>query len=179
MRTPALAFAALACQAIGIAAITPDFSDGLHRGLIDAGYVLALIFVARNWRVAAVRLLAAGLALNLAVMAANGGLMPVTPSNALRAGFGDKIASLRPGDAVPHSKDVLLLRRDTALAPLSDTIVLPRALPARGVFSPGDIVIAAALAMAAAGFAAGLVKRASASRQPAAPAGRPRTAGGP
>jgi hypothetical protein len=179
LRTPALAFAALACQAIGIAAISPDLSDGLHRGLIDAGYVLALIFVARNWRVPAVRVLAAGLALNLAPMLTNGGLMPVTPSNALRAGFGDEVAALQLGDAVPHSKDVLMLRRDTTFAPLSDTIVLPRRVPGRGVFSPGDVVIAAALLLAAAGALTGGIRRTTASRRHSRPAIHAQTAEGP
>jgi hypothetical protein len=158
LKAPALAFAALACQVAGIAAIDPRSSDLLHRGLIDAGYLLALVFVARNWRRAPVRLLAAGLLLNLMPMAANGGLMPVTPSNALAAGFDDEITNLDLGDAVPHSKDVLLLRRDTTFAPLSDTIVLPRSLPGRGVFSPGDFVIAGALLLAAIGAATKLTR---------------------
>jgi hypothetical protein len=83
-----------------------------------------------------------GLALNLAVMTANGGLMPITPQALAQAGY---VAS---PDVVPlrvklnATKDVALPQEETLLWPLSDIFVVPRGLPIKGVFSLGDVLIA-------------------------------------
>jgi hypothetical protein len=92
-------------------------------------------------------------------MLANGGLMPVTSQRALDAGLGDRVAGLSSGDAVPRSKDVLKHETETALAPLSDVIVFPAWMPARGVASPGDVIIVIAVMAAAFTAVSSILKR--------------------
>jgi len=141
-------------------ALDPERWDVLRRALIMSGFALALVFASlnRSWR--PMQLLALGLLLNLAPMLANGGLMPVTPDNALRAGFGEEIARLHVGDAIPRSKDVLKERGDTTLAPLSDNLVLPQLFPGRAIASPGDVAVAASVAFAVASLFWAMAERA-------------------
>jgi hypothetical protein len=148
LKTPILAPLAVALETAGMVALDPNSFDLERRLLIDAGFGLALVFAAINRHFWPMRLLALGLGLNLCVMLANGGLMPVTPAHAIAAGFGDEVARLHSGDAVPRSKDVLKAAEETKLTPLSDRIVWPKELPGRAVFSPGDVIVALAVVLA-------------------------------
>jgi hypothetical protein len=153
--------------------LSPEAWDLERRLLIMCGFSLALTFawVNRGWR--PMQLLAAGLVMNLAAMLANGGLMPVTPENAVAAGFADEVSRLQLGDAVPKSKDVLKESSETRLALLTDVIVLPGWFPGRAVASPGDVVVAVAVFFAAASAAAALLSSVRRSRDlepPALPA---------
>lgn len=84
-----------------------------------------------------------GLAANLLVIAANGGLMPITmasvaalyPSLSLDAGL--------VGSRLGWSKNIILTEAGTNLAFLSDCILLPGWIPWRYAFSVGDVLIAA------------------------------------
>jgi Family of unknown function (DUF5317) len=115
-----------------------------------------LINLRRRW----MWLFAAGLLLNAIVMAANGGLMPVSPETLVRAGNGHVLARLAVGQPLPRSKDVILPAEDTRLAFLSDVLVLPGQ---PGSFSPGDAFIAVGIF---------LVLQASAAQELAAASGR-------
>jgi hypothetical protein len=115
-------------------------SDGLATACLVGSQVLLLAFGALNWNKPGFRALALGLALNLLVIAANGGLMPMSP---------ETLAELTPeyagvaGDRIGVSKNVLLPAAATWLSWLSDRFLTPAWFPYRVAFSLGDALIAA------------------------------------
>ena len=108
-----------------------------------AVYVLstAAVFVAvlRNWRIPGLAVVALGAACNLLAIAANGGVMPASP---------EAVAALGMGAAEGFSNSVVMT--DPALRPLTDIFALPVWVPAANVFSIGDVLIGAGVAMAVA-----------------------------
>jgi hypothetical protein len=97
-----------------------------------------------NLRAPGMVIAAAGLAMNLAVIVANGGLMPVAPETLRLAGREAwKIGDGSPGTRVAHSKDIIRAREDTWLEPLADRYWT--GLPGRlgVIFSAGDVVLLA------------------------------------
>ena len=118
--------------------------DGLAIPLI-VGSHLALVLVALlNNRLPGARVLLVGLAMNLACMLANGGLMPVAPETLAMAGRVEewKIGAGATGTRVQGSKDVILPTDQTRLALLSDRYW--SGLPGRLsiLFSLGDVLLA-------------------------------------
>jgi hypothetical protein len=134
-----LALAAFGLQ-VGAIYVSGDWSD--RAWLFPATYFLLLMVAWQNRERPGIVAIGLGLVLNLVVMTANGGLMPITPEAMAQAGY---VAS---SDAVPlrvklnATKDVALPREETPLWWLSDIFVVPRGLPVRGVFSLGDALIA-------------------------------------
>jgi Family of unknown function (DUF5317) len=110
-------------------------------------YVLSLallaIWVAANWRIPGMALIAIGLALNIAVIAANGGHMPVLPAGARLAGQYEALAA----DDPRTSKHMLMERDQVRLWLLSDIIVIPRGVPGASVLSIGDLALTAGIAI--------------------------------
>lgn len=101
--------------------------------------LLALGFLGANRRFPGIALVAGGLLLNTAVVAANGA-MPVSTAAAARAGV--DIGAIAAGDDPRHE----LADRRTAGRALGD--VVPVALPLRPeVASPGDVTVAVGLAL--------------------------------
>jgi hypothetical protein len=134
---------ALAAQLVVIYA---DFGDAavVRRFIFPSTYVLLLAFVILNRRRIGFLVIGAGMLLNFLAIASNGGLMPVTPANAEKAGMGYKIEGVELGEAIPRSKNVLLEASDIHLRWLSDRFTWISDSPL-AVFSVGDIVIAAGL----------------------------------
>jgi hypothetical protein len=114
--------------------------------LAAAGLVLSLllflVFVWVNRRLPGMPLLLAGLLLNLAVMLANGGWMPISPANASRLMGEDVFKYGTIGDRFGQ-KDILLRPEDMRLGFLADRFMLPAWLPYQVAFSAGDLLIAA------------------------------------
>jgi len=104
-----------------------------------ASLALLLLAVALNRDLPGIRLLGLGLFLNLLVIAANGGLMPISLEAARRAGLFDVIAALQ---ATGRHRHMTLMDEGTQLWFLGDTIVLGYPLPSATVFSAGDILVA-------------------------------------
>ena len=109
---------------------------GIAGPLMMLSYVPIGVVVATNLRVPGLGLAGLGLAANLLVMLANGGLMPVSPESLRAAGHapgGNSIVGTRthPG------KDIILATSETRLAFLSDTIVTPP-IPRPKIVSVGD-----------------------------------------
>lgn len=101
-------------------------------GLLLVSQLFVVAWVVVNRHLPGLVLVAAGLAANALVMAANGA-MPVSP---------DAIAALGIGDVeVPPGKHVLL-DASTRLPWLADIIPVP---PLRSIISVGDVVLAAGL----------------------------------
>ncbi len=82
-------------------------------------------------------LISLGVALNLLVMALNGGAMPISPAT-LAEQTGLQIA---PGTFLPKTKDRVLAEEATALAWLSDRLMLPGPLKSLASWSVGDALL--------------------------------------
>ena len=113
-----------------------------HTAILIASYLLLLIFVWINRRLAGMFIIGLGLLMNLTVMLANGGYMPITPAAVTRVGHQYELQTTEPGARLRNTKDVLLAREQTNLWFLSDIFVAPRPFPIPSVFSPGDVVLA-------------------------------------
>src|SRR4051794_30776322 len=104
-------------------------------------YVVSLsllaIWVAANWRIPGMSLIAIGLALNITVIAANGGHMPVLPEGARLAGQYEALATDEPRT----SKHMLMESEQVRFWLLSDIIVIPRGVPGASVLSVGDLAL--------------------------------------
>ncbi len=120
---------------------TPE-QAGLHTALLLLSTLLVLVAVWLNRRVPGVALIGLGLLLNLTVMLANGGYMPITPETVARIGHTDRVVLTEAGARVAGSKDVVLPRDETALWFLGDIFVLAEPYPDPTAFSPGDVLIA-------------------------------------
>ena len=131
-----VALVALVLQA-PLLRLPPDWSYVVRLGfpLVQAS-VLAVAWINRDLR--GMWLIAAGAALNLLVIVANDGLMPVTPEALTQADIIEHPGVVGLGTRVPHSKDIILGRDDVKLWWLSDIVVLR---PIRTIVSVGDIVI--------------------------------------
>jgi hypothetical protein len=123
-----------------------------------ASYALAGLFVVANRRLTGVPVVAAGGALNLLTIVANGGTMPASES-ALRAA-GTVTSEGRFANSAAVS--------DPRLPWLGDVFATPSWLPVQSVFSVGDVVIVVGIAV--------FLHRAC--RQAPAPAPTPATASG-
>jgi hypothetical protein len=127
----------------GLLAQVALFSDAAATRVGDLGpplYVLStlavLAAVARNFRIPGIPLVVAGALCNLAAIIANGGYMPASP---------EALASLGRSVGTAYSNSTVLAA--PALAPLTDVFAMPRGLPFANVFSVGDILIGAGVAI--------------------------------
>lgn len=109
---------------------------------LAASYVCLLVAVLLNRRLPGMALLAAGTVLNLAVIFANGGRMPVSGEALAALGAGGAIARLAEGADPVHS----LITPDTRLPFLADVLYLPPLVPLKEMFSAGDVLIGLAIA---------------------------------
>jgi hypothetical protein len=129
-----LAIAGLALQFVPL----PDGATGtdlvVRTAVLSCSYVLLLVFAALNIRLAGVLLVFAGLALNLLVIASNGG-MPVSRGALESSGQGDVLQVLIDEGAAKHH----LLTDDDVLTPLAD--VIPVGGPIKQVVSLGDVFV--------------------------------------
>ena len=141
-----LAVAGLALQFIPVPGSAGSSQRVLGLGLLFGSYGLLLVFVLANVRYAGFWLVAGGFALNVAVIAINGG-MPVN-DHALHIAYGSGYAAtaheLRASGGAKHH----LQRPDDDLIVLTD--VIPEGVPVHNVFSAGDMIalVGVALVMA-------------------------------
>ncbi len=110
--------------------------------LLMSSYALLLFVVWANYRLPGMILVGAGLAMNLLVMAANGGYMPITSEAVGRAGLQHLVQSADTGARLMATKDILLPRDQTRFWFLSDVFAIPSSWPVSSVFSIGDVVLA-------------------------------------
>jgi len=124
-------------QVMPFALSAPSSFVELKKSLVVLSYMLLLWALSRNFHLWSMRILALGTVLNFAAIAANGGLMPVSPEARLHAGM-PAIGESGFGKVLPEGTGVLLPVDQTNLWFLSD--IIPVSFVG-GVFSPGDIVI--------------------------------------
>ncbi len=119
----------------------------LQQALFLASHLLLLAFVWRNRRVPGILVIGAGVFLNLAVILANAGLMPITPETLASINPGTTVEQWPVGTHYGFSKDVIRSQGDTHLWLLSDILVLPPPFPRPMAFSMGDLLIAAGIVL--------------------------------
>jgi Family of unknown function (DUF5317) len=123
-------FAALGLE---IAAIDlPGLSEGMRAALLVAAYPVGALFLAANWHLPGIPLIALGGALNLLAMAVNGGVMPASPTALAGAGLPVHAPGFQNSTALAEPR----------LAWLGDVFYLPASWPLSNVFSIGDVLIA-------------------------------------
>ncbi|MDO8670378.1 MAG: DUF5317 family protein [Dehalococcoidia bacterium] len=116
--------------------------------IIIISYVMALAWVIANQQLGGIRLIGLGLLLNLVVIVANGGFMPISPEAANDMGLLSQGLAYETGTRVASSKDILLEPESTTLWALSDIFVPGRYIPVRTIFSIGDAIAAVGLFVA-------------------------------
>jgi len=133
----ALAFVGLALQIVPVPAVSGVPIWGVGAGMLVTSYVLLLVFLTANRWIPGAAVMAIGLLMNLAVVAANGG-MPVN-ARAIEAA-GGSTAELATRSGAKHH----LMIDDDVLSPLGDVIPIPP--PAGVVLSIGDVLLYAGIA---------------------------------
>ena len=103
--------------------------------LVLTSFALVLIGVWMNRRLPGVWLAGIGVALNFAVIAANGGAMPVDRDLAVKAGSARLVEMLDSPAYAKHAR----VGPATRLRPLADVLPLPMLVPRPRFFSPGSV----------------------------------------
>jgi len=109
-----------------------------------ATLVVSLGVMLLNRRVPGMKLIAAGAALNLLVIAANGGFMPISESALQTAGLEEMLVDNQPRNGsedyvLPNSK---VMDGDANLLFLGDVIPIPEEAPISTIVSIGDVILA-------------------------------------
>lgn len=125
--------------AIGLQAVTYPLSshvaDWLSSVLHVATYAIAGAFVWLNRRLPGLWIIAAGGAMNLIAIAANGGVMPASRRAWRIAGFDEERTRFENSFPVEHPR----------LGLLGDIFAVPHGWPFANVFSFGDVVLVVGL----------------------------------
>jgi hypothetical protein len=106
---------------------------------------LLIGWVAANWRIPGMVIMAAGLLMNVAAIVANGGRMPVSPDQARYAGTIDRYAT----DGLAVSDNSVATVEGVRLWLLTDILALPAGFPFANVYSIGDVLLTAAVSSTA------------------------------
>jgi hypothetical protein len=114
-----------------------DRVGSLGPAIYVASTAVVLAAVIRNATIPGLPLVAAGASLNLAAIVANGGYMPASAAALAAQG--------RDAPSVYSNSSYVA---EPVLAPLTDIFAMPTWIPFANVFSIGDILIAAGIAMA-------------------------------
>lgn len=116
-----------------IVSILPDMPVTVAATLHLMSYGLALVFVWHNRAIPGMAILVAGGMMNLAAIAANGGVMPASPEALVRSGKAD----LALDDEFNNST----VQADAKLQILGDIFAIPEGYPFANVFSIGDVLL--------------------------------------
>jgi hypothetical protein len=103
--------------------------------------LLLLVFAWANRNQPGFWMLGLGLLLNLAVIALNGGLMPISPETVTRLAPNAPPEAWHVGERLGTGKDIVIPEADMHLSWLADRFLLPDWTPYRVAFSLGDVFI--------------------------------------
>ena len=115
-------------------------NDGFASLSLLVSLALFFIFTWLNRRLPGMPVLMIGLLLNLVVIVANGGWMPISTYTASLLTGKDALQFMNLGGRFGE-KDILLLAQNTRLEFLADRFLLPAWLPYKVAFSLGDVLI--------------------------------------
>ncbi|MCD4672301.1 MAG: DUF5317 domain-containing protein [Anaerolineaceae bacterium] len=118
-----------------------SFPDKLVPFILVPSQILLLVFAWLNRKQPGFWVLSFGLLLNLSVILANGGFMPISPATIKQLLPGNDL-SYQIGQRLGTTKDIILPEVATTLYSLSDRFILPEWTHYRVAFSFGDVVIA-------------------------------------
>jgi hypothetical protein len=116
-------------------------SDEVFALCLQGSMLMLAAFTWLNHRVHGMKILLIGLALNLVVIAFNGGFMPIAPHTAGQLVSEERMAGFEPGDRF-SSKDRIMHPEHTRFEWLADRFLTPAGLSYRAAFSLGDVFIA-------------------------------------
>ena len=116
-------------------------SDQVSAVCLLASLLIFLGFAWVNRSLPGMSILLIGLALNLTVMAANGGFMPISPQTAGQLVPDGALLDFQSGDRF-GVKDIYLPPLDTRFEWLADRFLTPAWFSYRAAFSLGDVFIA-------------------------------------
>jgi len=138
-----LAFAAFLPQFIVI--YSPLTRENLPEWVVAVflltSQVMLFGFAWFNRRIPGMAILICGVVLNLVVMTANSGFMPISPLTASRLISEEVLVDIQPGSRL-GPKDILLHPEETRFEWLADRFLPPSWFPYQVAFSLGDILIA-------------------------------------
>jgi hypothetical protein len=143
LRVVWLAWAALGLQVLALEVLADR--RGAAAALHLLTYGLAAVWVVANRRTPGIPVIAVGGALNLAAITANDGVMPASAGALAAAGLGGpgSAGGAAAGDAFANSA----LVDGARLGWLGDVFAVPAGWPLANVFSVGDVVLVAGLAV--------------------------------
>lgn len=118
-----------------------QIADWLIVGSLLVSQILLFGFAWLNRRIPGMPVLICGIVLNLLVMTANRGFMPVSPQTAGRLVSEERLQDFQLGSRM-GPKDILLHPQDTRFEWLADRFLTPGWFPYRVAFSLGDVFIA-------------------------------------
>jgi hypothetical protein len=110
--------------------------------LMIVSYVILWGVVFWNRRLPGMWIVLLGVTLNLIVIAANGGYMPITPEALARIGAGSAAYQMPSETVIRGSKDVLLRRNEARFWMLGDVLIIPEPFPRPTAMSVGDLMLA-------------------------------------
>jgi Family of unknown function (DUF5317) len=139
---PPLAFG-LQAAFVNFPVLGPGASATIGPIVLLGTYTAVILFLVFNRLQPGAKLVLAGAILNLAVMAANGGYMPVTLGALARSGHLGRQVVRGASAFVYGSKDIVLPDSGVRLGFLGDVFSLPLPVPLAASFSLGDVFIAA------------------------------------
>ena len=118
-----------------------QFSDWLVVGCLLASQILLFGFAWLNRRIPGMPILICGVMLNIAVIVANHGFMPVSPHTASQLVSKSSLLDVQLGNRI-GPKDILLRPENTHFEWLADRFLTPAWFPYQAAFSLGDVFIA-------------------------------------
>jgi len=118
-----------------------QLADWLVASLLLASQILLFGFAWLNRRIPGMPILICGVVLNLVVMAANHGFMPISPQTAGHLVSKNSLLDIPLGSRI-GPKDILLRPQDTRFEWLADRFLTPAWFPYQAAFSLGDVFIA-------------------------------------
>jgi len=135
-RWAALAIGGLLVQIVLFTPFGGRVAGDLGPAIYVASTAAVFVAVLRNIGLSGMAVVAAGALCNLVAITSNGGTMPADPGALALAGF---------SGSGEHTNSVVLA--DPAFRPLTDIYALPGWLPLANVFSVGDVLIGAGVAL--------------------------------
>lgn len=131
----------LAALAVQLLIFTPFRAEPLIPAWTIQLYMLSMalltLWVALNWRIPGMALMALGLLANFAAIAANGGYMPVSPESARYAGHIERYAT----EGLPVANNSIATGDQAQLWLLTDILPIPAGIPFANVYSIGDVLL--------------------------------------